>query len=1820
MRKVRPAGSSASDRYLPSENDLAGDEISVEPAVHQRVNVDSPASCDRQVKSSLKAAPFEARAEETDTVPRSCSELSKEAVRKHTKKMEQGRAVVVETDNQTLRWGREDLSERSCCSKGSKASVNSPQKGPKGGSRLTDDPDFGTRVTRKSRAAMEVGSYECSLNFLKRLLFVTFARLQTEGSLNFIEFLTANATIILVTYQYGFLQEMTFDTYFALSYASDVVATASTAFRLYMLVLRLQHAAHDPKRSRLHHLRSQRVWIVINLSLTVPFDAILWFTGMKKHVYAIRLIHLIPSRSRLVLYFYKLEHSPAFSFLKARLLRTLFYFCLSAHVLGCVLAKLAMQEDSQHYHEHAIWREDNNNWNNSAYIRTVYFSILSISSVHTDDAGVDRSGGGGLDWEYFSAICITILTNIIFMYVSSNLTSIMLRTFQRIEEYRSKLTMVIVYLRRNRLSGRLSKLVLEHFRQAYENLSGELEEESLLKQMPLTLSREVRYEKNMRVLKRAPILFGSDKAVLRLLAILVRQVSFLPEETICTEGDVVRELLFLQAGALTKKEDDEDDDDDEDGDEGRLSGDEAGLSGDEEVSERPHPPSDVVTITEAPKGELQPVDIGVDDTVTESPALRLESGTKRRGSVGSRRGSVELRDANLPISIEHHEGELGVGRVPLHGIDEQLLIHARKESINMRKFSEGRVIVNAHKEDPHCEAEHHPGSRKHSCKSRRSSFKKGVEEHAQGAMAVVHSIAHLGKDTLAGLGVVAPEAIPMADPLIQTPGKAVCELAFFFGLRQHMSLMAVKQTTCLLLDMESWKLLAKEFPQDAHSIQKRVLEQAKAVDPELVHGVQVSAVNEEQSKAMESLFSVVGRGDEAAVEALVHPCQTNTDTSVVDYAGNTPLHVAVLRGHIAIVNVLLKHKAPVNAVDGMGRTPLAVSLNTGRNEIALAIRRAGGTLGWDEITTSGELCEAAKEGNLQKLSMFITCGADVNSADYDLRTPLHLAASTGNKQFVQILLTNGARINALDRWGGTPLRDSVRENHRRVASLLYEANGNLNYDDSECAAELCYLARNGDADRLQLLIECGCKVNTADYDDRRCIHLASSMGNKTIFQNLIDAGAEINCKDRWGGTPLNDSIKHGHLEMSKRIIQYGGLLLLDDLAASAELCTLAREGKLERVHLLLEGGANIDATDYDNRTCLHLAAATGNLLIVQALLNRKCNASIRDRWGGTPLADAIREGHHEVAKLLIRHNADLGFDEEKSAGTLCELARQGNMTLIHILLSAGCDVNASDYDYRTCLHLCASEGGCHLVEELIRFNANLDSKDRWADNDKRTCLHLAASTGNLKVVEALLMSNASINQVDRWGGTPLADAIREGHQTVAVVLRDAGAEVLYDDAKASSELCEMARVGNIEGIKLLLDGGCSINAADYDLRTCLHLAASNGNLSVVKALVERGCDVNPKDRWGATPLADAVRASHELVTHELRSSGAELCIPDERVASSLCELARTGDSKGIKMLLDAGASVNAQNYCGRTCLHLATSWGNQAVMASLLEAQANTNIADSDGRTCLHFCAITGQMPIAHQLLKVQSTNVNASDRWGGTPLSNAMRVGHIELAKEFVKFGASLLYKADRAVYELCGAARQGNLNHMELLIDGGVDPNARDYDNRSCLMLAASTGNLNVVKLLLEKGADVNAQDRWGGTAIADAVREGHTHVVRYLSTNKAQIFWDKLTAAGKLCDYAANGNVERLELLLDCGLDPMACDYDQRTPLHLAASAGHFHIVEHLLGRGVDVLFKDRWGATALDDARREGHLGVIYVLERAIESAMLSQKSDAKPTGA
>lgn len=295
-----------------------------------------------------------------------------------------------------------------------------------------------------------------------------------------------------------------------------------------------------------------------------------------------------------------------------------------------------------------------------------------------------------------------------------------------------------------------------------------------------------------------------------------------------------------------------------------------------------------------------------------------------------------------------------------------------------------------------------------------------------------------------------------------------------------------------------------------------------------------------------------------------------------------------------------------------------------------------------------DLCQKAAEGDLDQVKALIKIGTDVNSMDFDRRTPLHLASAEGRLEIVEFLLASKADVQSRDRWQGDPLKDAIRGNHRKVQEVL-KAAGALGLQDEHSEHEkgmgqkMCQAACHGDLRVIKDLVKRGASVNAADYDKRSALHLAAAEGHADVVQFLVDNGAAVNSQDRWGGDPLKDAIRGGHSKCQTILRAAGGRGGTDDHSDHRDhgdkMCNAASKGDLQLVEKLVSRNAAVNAADYDGRSALHLAAAEGHDRIVKFLVENMADISVKDRWGGDPLKDAVRSGHRKVQSVLLEAGA-----------------------------------------------------------------------------------------------------------------------------------------------------------------------------------------------------------------------------------------------------------------------------------------------------------------------------------------------------------------------------------------------------------------------------------------------------------------------------------------------------------------------------------------------------------------------------------------------------
>ncbi|CAB4311841.1 unnamed protein product [Prunus armeniaca] len=177
-----------------------------------------------------------------------------------------------------------------------------------------------------------------------------------------------------------------------------------------------------------------------------------------------------------------------------------------------------------------------------------------------------------------------------------------------------------------------------------------------------------------------------------------------------------------------------------------------------------------------------------------------------------------------------------------------------------------------------------------------------------------------------------------------------------------------------------------------------------------------------------------------------------------------------------------------------------------------------------------------------------------------------------------------------------------------------------------------------------------------------------------------------------------------------------------------------------------------------------------------------------------------------------------------------------------------------------------------------------------------------------------------------------------------------------------------------------------------------------------------------------------------------------------------------GDYYRVKRLIGAGADPNKMDYDGRSPLLVAASKGYEDITCFLIDQGADAEI----------------------------------SDKFGNTPLLEAIKHGHDQVASLLVKAGASLTI--DDAGDFLCITVARRNLDLLKRLLANDINPNAKNYDQRTALHVAASEGLYPMAEFLLEAGASVLSKDRWGSTPLDEARIGGNKKLIKLLEVARA------------------------------------------------------------------------------------------------------------------
>jgi class 3 adenylate cyclase len=182
------------------------------------------------------------------------------------------------------------------------------------------------------------------------------------------------------------------------------------------------------------------------------------------------------------------------------------------------------------------------------------------------------------------------------------------------------------------------------------------------------------------------------------------------------------------------------------------------------------------------------------------------------------------------------------------------------------------------------------------------------------------------------------------------------------------------------------------------------------------------------------------------------------------------------------------------------------------------------------------LQDAACSGNYYEVKQMLMENADVNAADYDKRTALHLACCEGHENVVLLLISSSADLSVRDRWGSQPYKEAIHHGHQNVADILANAGAVLSTENRR-DLELSFIqgAYQSNFQRLRTLLTGGVSINAVDDANRTALHHAASRGHLDVVRYLLACNADINRADCLGHTAAYEAENQGHVDLASVI-------------------------------------------------------------------------------------------------------------------------------------------------------------------------------------------------------------------------------------------------------------------------------------------------------------------------------------------------------------------------------------------------------------------------------------------------------------------------------------------------------------------------------------------------------------------------------------------------------------------------------------------------------------------------------------------------------------
>lgn len=816
-----------------------------------------------------------------------------------------------------------------------------------------------------------------------------------------------------------------------------------------------------------------------------------------------------------------------------------------------------------------------------------------------------------------------------------------------------------------------------------------------------------------------------------------------------------------------------------------------------------------------------------------------------------------------------------------------------------------------------------------------------------------------------------------------------------------------------------------------------------------------------------------------------------------------------------------------------------------------------------------------KSGKIEDVKASFVYKYDIDAADENGNTLLHMAAEKNDAELCKYLIQKGADPDLKNNESDTPLMVAIKDGCEEAANIIVELNPNTLFSRDAKGRTALDLGLNSYSGYYETFItpELG---RIKDSDGQTIVHYFVKTKNVKGIRECANKGISVCEKDNYGLTPMDIAFRQ----------------MADE------------DGAVRVLAELILGGAEEMGGDY--------------AYFENAVASRNYSTRLAD--GQTPLHVAAILGHNSIVNFLLENGADPSAQDSSGATPLHEAIRYGNLGIAKALLDSGANVNACDnLGKPPVMVIIPKESMMDTYHLLLAYKADLTQKDMFGD----TVLHTVTMINvDKEIVEFLINNGADLNAKNKEGSTPLSIAVQKREVEIVKLLTDNGADIHTKNANGISPLF-LALTSTPEVLQAIVNEKNAITQ-DSEGNTPLHIALINdASLSRVKYIVSQTGDVNIRNREGNSPLFITVLKNRKEVGELLLQKGADIFSTNINNNSPLrvalkysatvptvqdwllnSDTIRARDGSGntvlhyavewkyidaINYLLSRNADVKAKNANGESVLFSAAKTNNPEIIQRIVNGGADLYARDNLGSTPIHM-AVRFEADKSIDKLVLMGVDVNAQNTSGKSPLAEAVLSGKIDIAKVLLKDGADPNTCDISGVTILMDAIRGCNENVVRLLLKNGANPNTQDINGRNAYHEAAFMGDSDIIKIIRNAGGNPLARDKQGKTPLSIVMKKEPAVVLEILGNNRNVADSDGNTPLHII--VKEKGSVELLRAVIAAGFPLDARNSDGYTALNLAIEADD-------VSRAIVFLEN---GANPFQMIDKKGNNGVTIAMEK------------------